>query len=82
MDFNGFINAAILAMVAIIGYFLRQKDAAQEKQITALWEKHDDDANKLEALRLQIASEHYVKRELDEKFDRLSGLLMDYIAKK
>lgn len=64
-------------IVAVVGYFLRQKDEAQAKQIATLWIKHDEDAEKLQNLELRIASEHYVKRELDGKFDRLDASIRD-----
>jgi hypothetical protein len=54
-------------------WFLRSKDEFQGKQIALLFTKHDDDAKALEALRLQIASNHYVKHELDMRFDKLEA---------
>jgi len=74
----------VMAPVALggIGYLLRQKDADQQRQLEelvrqkdALWEKHDEDAERLQALELKIASEHYVKRELDGKFDKLESAI-------
>lgn len=58
-------------LIGIIGYFLRQKDEAQEKQINLLFNKHDEDAQKLEDLKYQIAANHYQKVELDARFDKL-----------
>lgn len=58
-------------MIAIIGWFLRQKDEAQAKQISTLWIKHDEDAAALSDLKERIAREHYVKAELDARFQRL-----------
>ncbi len=58
-------------LVAIIFWFLRQKDDQQAKQISALWQKHDEDAKALVELRERIAREHYVKAELDTRFQRL-----------
>jgi len=63
--------AVVAGMVAIIGFFLRQKDEAQAKQINALWSKHDEDAMALSDLKERIAREHYVKAELDARFQRL-----------
>jgi len=74
----------VMAPVALggIGYLLRQKDADQQRQLEelqrqkdALWEKHDEDAERLQELELKIASEHYVKRELDGKFDKLESAI-------
>lgn len=45
----------------------------QAKQIALLFAKHDDDAYRLDQFQLQIAREHYVKQELDARFDRLEA---------
>ncbi len=66
-----FGTAAIMLLIGIIGFFLRQKDEAQGKQISALWLKHDEDAAALADLKERIAREHYVKTELDARFQRL-----------
>lgn len=50
---------------------LKLKDASQAKQIDLLFLKHDEDAQKLQDLELKIAQRHYVKEELDMKFDKL-----------
>lgn len=63
--------AGVMLMVGIIGFFLRQKDEAQAKQISTLWAKHDEDAMALSELKERIAREHYVKAELDARFQRL-----------
>lgn len=60
------------AIFSIIGYLLSRKDAQQAAQIKLLWEKHDDDAQRLQLLELDIAKHHYLKAELDPKFDKLS----------
>lgn len=36
-----------------------------------LWAKHELDVRELQDLRERIAREHYVKQELDQKFDKL-----------
>lgn len=69
--------AGIMLMVGIIGWFLRQKDEAQAKQISALWLKHDEDAAALADLKERIAREHYVKAELDARFQRLEDAFRD-----
>lgn len=92
--------AGIFMLLGIVGWFLRAKDSAQEKQISALWEKHDEDVRSLQELRERIAREHYVKAELDmrfqrledafrdgfrdmgDKLDKISSLLLDHLAKK
>lgn len=58
-------------LFCVLWFLLRQKDAAQAEQIKLLFAKHDQDAAELQALKLQIASQHYVKGELDQKFDKL-----------
>lgn len=68
-------TGVVMLMVGIIGFFLRQKDEAQAKQITALWAKHDDDARALADLKERIAREHYVKAELDTRFARLEDAI-------
>lgn len=69
--------ALVAGMIAIIGFFLRQKDEAQGKQISALWLKHDEDAKALADLKERIAREHYVKAELDARFQRLEDAFKD-----
>lgn len=66
-----FGTAGVMLLLGIIGFFLRQKDEAQGKQISALWLKHDEDAAALADLKERIAREHYVKAELDARFQRL-----------
>lgn len=61
----------------VLWWLLRQKDAVQAKQIELLFSKHDEDAKALQDLRVQIASQHYVKSELDGKFDRLETAFRD-----
>ena len=68
--------AGVMLMVGIIGFFLRQKDEAQAKQISTLWAKHDEDAMALSELKERIAREHYVKAELDARFQRLEDAFM------
>lgn len=62
---------ALFCVLGIIGWFLRSKDEAQAKQIALLFLKHDDDAAALSELKERIAREHYVKGELDVRFQRL-----------
>lgn len=62
---------------SVVWYLLRQKDEQQGEQIKLLFKKHDEDAKELEALKLQIASQHYVKSELDLKFDKLESAFRD-----
>ena len=71
------VLAIATAFFGILGYLLQQKDAKQEEAIKLLWDKHDVDAKELELLKLQIASQHYVKSELDIKFDRMDNTMKE-----
>ena len=72
-----FILAGLGVFFTVLWYLLQQKDAKQQKDIELLWTKHDLDAKELELLKLQIASQHYVKSELDSKFDRMEETFKD-----
>lgn len=52
---------------------LRELIAATQAQIALLFKKHDDDVAALQALQLQIAKEHYLKHELDQRFMSLEN---------
>ena len=67
--------AALTGLFVVLWYLLTQKDAKQEDAIKLLWTKHDDDAKGLELLKLQIASQHYVKAELDQKFNQMDATM-------
>jgi len=79
------ILAAVLgAVFSIVGWLLKNKDKQQEDalnahsaQIKLLFEKHDADATALQELRVQIASNHYERPELDKKFDKLETTFRD-----
>lgn len=69
--------AGVSALLTVVWWLLRQKDAAQEKEIASLkgdikllWDKHDVDVNRLTDLELKVASGYYEKRELDGRLDR------------
>jgi hypothetical protein len=78
------LGIGVPVIVTVIGSLLAKKDSAQEreindlrgaheKQITELWNMHNIDAQALQDLRIQIASNHYVKQELDVRFDKLEA---------
>lgn len=68
----------ILAVVfGIIGYLLSRKDAAQEKSIEDLYAKHQSDVEKLSALQLTVAGDHYRKPEIDNLFAMMRTELKD-----
>jgi hypothetical protein len=64
-------------LAAMIAWFLRSKDEAQQRQIALLFTKHDEDAAQLSELKERIAREHYVKGELDARFQRLEDAFRD-----
>ncbi len=58
-------------IAAIVWWLLRMKDIRQQESIDILFKKHDEDAKRLDDFKLEIAKLHYVKPELDAKFDKL-----------
>ena len=70
------IAAVILAaFIGIVRHQLNQKDEAQARQIEMLFKKHDDDAERLQMLELNVAGHHYQKDEVDRLFDKFKGYL-------
>ena len=76
--------AIFSGLFAVLFWLLRNKDAVQQaeiaklqlkcdKEVNTLWEKHDEDAKRLQDLELDIAKRHYVKDELDNRFERLES---------
>ena len=65
------LQALLAALVAVVAYLLRQKDEEQAKSIALLFKKHDEDVEKLKVLELKVATDHYIKPELDAKFDKM-----------
>ena len=66
------VSLTILSgLFTVMWWLLRQKDEKQESAIKILFDKHDEDSRRLDDLKLEIARQHYVKQELDVKFDRL-----------
>lgn len=68
---HDFAPLIVAGFFAVLWYLLRQKDAQQAEQIHHLHELHAQDAKELGELRIEIARQHYVKGELDAKFDKL-----------
>ncbi len=62
-------------VIGLIGYLLSRRDAAQAEQIADLYAKHETDAKALQDLQVKVASEHYVKQELDARFIKLESLI-------
>lgn len=63
--------AALTILLSVVGWLLANKDAKQAKEIELLFRKHDADVEALNTLRLEIAKEHYLKHELDARFQSL-----------
>lgn len=55
--------------------------AAKQTSITLLWEKHDEDAKRLDEFQLEIAKKHYERTELDQRFDRLEKAITSGLEK-
>jgi len=68
-----FAIGAVTILFTIIGFFLSQKDAKQALEISDLFRKHEEDAQKLANLELKIAEQHYPKPEIDKIMDRFKG---------
>ena len=75
--FDHFYESLLAILLGIVAWLLRNKDSAQAKDITLLWEKHDQDSKALEALRLEIAKEHYLKSELDSRFNQIETAIRE-----
>ena len=71
MNEHHLLEAALGLLISIVGYLLQKKDHEQEKQLEDLYTKHHQDADRLHQVELKLASDHYVKSELDNRFDRL-----------
>lgn len=78
------IAAVFTAIWGLVSWLLRNKDKQQEKQleeqdrkISLLFGKHDEDVKDLQDLRVQIAGNHYQRHELDARFDKLETAFKD-----
>lgn len=87
METGTIISILGILIVPAFAYLLNKKDAAQEEQIKALsdlikllFKKHDDDAAALVLLQRQIDKEHYVKPELDARFQSLESTFREGFA--
>lgn len=67
-------------LCTVMWWLLRNKDSAQSDQIRTLFSKHDEDAEKLADLKLEIARQYYVKTELDPKFEKLEHTISEWFS--
>jgi len=84
MELSTIISLLGILIVPAFAYLLNKKDSSQEKEIAELksttqllFKKHDDDVAALQSLQLQIAKEHYLKHELDQRFLSLETAFKD-----
>lgn len=70
----------VTTLGGLVWFFLRKKDSDQEKQIALLFQKHDEDVERLRVLELKIAIEHYRKSDLDPKFEKLESAIKEMSA--
>ncbi len=98
MNESQIASVIIGIVVGVVGWLLKNKDAAQEKQISdlekrtseecdklrglikTLFDKHDQDVQRLVEVELSIAQKHYQKTELDGRFERLEAAFRDGFA--
>lgn len=68
---------ALGAVFTVLWWMMKEKDKATQRNIEKLWEEHEKDAKRLQEVELEIAKHHYIKSELDEKFDELKIEIKD-----
>lgn len=61
----------VSGVLAVIGFLIKDKLDKNAKEIALLFKKHDDDAAALVDLQREIDRDHYMKHELDAKFNQL-----------
>ena len=74
------VTGGLAVLIGVLGWLLSNRDAKQAREIELLFEKHDEDAKALEALKLEIAKEHYLKHELDSRFHQLDTTFREGFA--
>ena len=65
--------ASLTGLFIVLWWFYRQRDQDNKNAIALLFKKHDEDVDQLNELKLQIASKHYERTDLDAKFDRMEA---------
>lgn len=71
MTIESGLIAILTLLLTIVGWFLRDKDSKQAKEIAILFMKYDALKEEVASLKLGLAKDHYVKRELDDRFSHL-----------
>ena len=69
---NDYIILGLSVSIGLLAWLFQQRDAARQSEIKLLFEKHDQDAKRLEDLQLEIARQYYVKPEIDSRLDRIT----------
>ena len=73
-------------VLTVMFYLLKQKDERQQKEIESLktsfdddvkvlWQRHDEDVERLRQLELAITGRYYMKEEMDIRLERLETSL-------
>ncbi len=62
-------------VTAVVMYLLAQKDARQAEQIKDLYDKHNNDAERLQKLELDVAKNNYSKDEINSMFTDMKKYL-------
>ena len=70
---NDYIILVLTLFTTLMAWLFQQRDAARQSEIKLLFEKHDQDAKRLEDLQLEIARQYYVKPEIDSRLDRITS---------
>lgn len=66
-------NAAQQKEIDDLQVKFNEKCEFQQKQTSLLFVKHDEDVERLRGVEMRLASDHYVKPELDAKFDKIEA---------
>lgn len=76
-------DMVITAVVGALGYLLKRRDDAQEKELRSmvrsvdlLFKKHDADSERLDKFELKVSDARFVQsHELDAKLDKITHLI-------
>lgn len=79
---GGIVGLALTGICTVMWSMFNERKAAHDKEIAeikvkydtemeVLWKKHDEDVIELRELQREIDRKHYVKDELDKRFEKL-----------